>query len=176
MNLIQDRTQAEPVENLTGERADLLETLRTHRGFLRFTAQGITDEQARTRTGASELTLGGLIKHVAHTEAAWARFIQGGAAAMESVETDWAAEFRMTEGETVEGLLAEYAEIAAATDALVATADLDVAHPLPVAPWFEVGKSRSVRRVLLHIIAETAQHAGHADIVREGLDGQKTMG
>jgi hypothetical protein len=54
--------------------------------------------------------------------------------------------------------------------------DLDVSHPLPAAPWFPPGARRSARRVFLHIIAETAQHAGHADILRESIDGQKTMG
>ncbi len=54
--------------------------------------------------------------------------------------------------------------------------DLNQSHPLPVAPWFKPGASWSARRVLLHIIAETAQHAGHADIIRESLDGSKTMG
>jgi hypothetical protein len=54
--------------------------------------------------------------------------------------------------------------------------DLDASHPLPEAPWFEKGASWSARRVLLHVIAETAQHAGHADIIRESLDGAKSMG
>ena len=54
--------------------------------------------------------------------------------------------------------------------------DLNLSHPLPEAPWFEPGASWSARRVLLHVIAETAQHAGHADIIRESLDGAKTMG
>ena len=44
------------------------------------------------------------------------------------------------------------------------------------APWFEVGARWSARRALLHIIAETAQHAGHADMLREAIDGSKTMG
>jgi hypothetical protein len=67
--------------------------------------------------------------------------------------------------------------VAATTDALVASLpDLDADHPLPQAPWFAPGAAWSARRVLLHIIAETAQHAGHADILRESLDGQKTMG
>ena len=57
---------------LTAERADLLETLAAHRHFLRYTVQGLTEEQARQRPTASELTLGGLIKHVAHQEAGWA--------------------------------------------------------------------------------------------------------
>ena len=62
------------------------------------------------------------------------------------------------------------------TDELVRTVDLDASHPLPVAPWFEPGKRWSARRVLLHIVAETSQHAGHADIIRETIDGQKSMG
>ena len=45
---------------------------------------------------------------------------------------------------------------------------------MPDAPWNEPGAVRSVRRVLIHVIAETAQHAGHADILRETLDGQKS--
>ena len=52
----------------------------------------------------------------------------------------------------------------------------DSSHPLPNAPWFPPGERRSARRVFLHIIAETAQHAGHADIIRESLDGAKSMG
>jgi Protein of unknown function (DUF664) len=53
---------------------------------------------------------------------------------------------------------------------------LNVAHPLPEAPWDEPGERWSARRVLLHIMTETAQHAGHADIIRESLDGAKSMG
>jgi hypothetical protein len=105
------------------------------------------------------------------------RFATGGAAAMESVQVDWVTGFQMTEGETLAGLLELYDEVARQTDELVATMpDLDASHPLPVAPWFEPGASWSVRRVLLHIIAETSQHAGHADILRETIDGSKTMG
>jgi hypothetical protein len=66
--------------------------------------------------------------------------------------------------------------VAGETDALVAVLDLDTAYPLPPAPWFEPGASWSVRRVILHVIGETAQHAGHADIIRETLDGRKSMG
>ena len=54
--------------------------------------------------------------------------------------------------------------------------DLDSAQPLPEAPWFPPNATRSARRVLVHIVGETAQHAGHADIIRETIDGQKTMG
>ena len=145
-------------------------------GFLRFTVQNITDEQAAQSPTASALSLGGLIKHVAQTEAQWMRFATGGAEGMMSVQLDWANGHRMLPGETLEGLLAEYDQVAAETDKLVDTLDLDASHPLPQAPWFEPGARWSARRVLLHIIAETSQHAGHADIIRETIDGQKTMG
>ena len=167
---------------LTTERADLLELLQSSRHFLRFTIQGLTDDQARQRTTVSELTLGGLIKHVADIEEKWAQFVVEGPAAM-ATPTDaagyeaWANGFRLLPDETLDGVLARYAEVAARTDELVRTLpDLDASHPLPEAPWFEPGARRSARRSFLHIVAETAQHAGHADIIREALDGQKTMG
>jgi len=89
---------------------------------------------------------------------------------------EWMQAFVMGPQETLADLLARYEQIAARTDELAATADLDVAYPLPPAPWFAPGATRSVRRVLMHIVAETAQHCGHADIIRESIDGQKTMG
>ena len=74
-------------------------------------------------------------------------------------------------------MLAGYAEVARQTDELVTTLpDLDVSHPLPAAPWFPPNGRWSARRALLHIAAETAQHAGHADVIRESLDGAKSMG
>ena len=166
---------------VTGERAYLLASLARQRHFLRYTTRGLTDDQARQRTTASELSLGGLIKHVTAVEGRWARFITGGAAAMgggRSADPDaWSQGFRMLEGETLAGLLDAYADVARRTDELIASLpDLDAAHPLPEAPWFEPGAQWSARRVLLHVIAETAQHAGHADIIRESLDGAKTMG
>ncbi len=162
---------------MTGERADLLQTLAKHRGFLQYTVRGLSDEQAAQRTTVSELCLGGVIKHVAGVEHRWMRFAVGGAEAMESEPFDWAAQFRMMEGETLAGLLDSYAHVARTTDELVKSLpDLDASFPLPKAPWFEPGASWSVRRVLLHIIAETSQHAGHADILREAIDGSKTMG
>ena len=168
----------------TGERADLLEALAKQRHFLRFTTRDLTDEQAGKRTTVSELCLGGLIKHVTSVERNWVRFIQDGPSSMGDftamTEDDWARradEFRMLPGETLAGVLAAYAETADRTDELVATLpDLDADHALPEAPWFEPGARWSARRVFLHIIAETAQHAGHADILREAIDGQRTMG
>jgi uncharacterized damage-inducible protein DinB len=169
---------------IDGERADLLAILAAHRHFLRFTTRDLTDDQARQRTTVSELCLGGLIKHVASVERGWVNFIVQGAAAMPDfsamTEEDFArraGEFRLLPGETLAGVLEDYGEVARRTDELVASLpDLDAAHPLPKAPWFEPGAHWSARRVLLHIIAETAQHAGHADIIRESLDGARTMG
>jgi uncharacterized damage-inducible protein DinB len=167
---------------ITTEHEDLLETLAAHRQFLRCTVDGLTDEQAAQRSTVSALCLGGLIKHVAAAEEGWANFIVQGtqAVAMDMSEEAFAArndEFRMLPGETLADLLTSYDAVAARTDALLADGiDLDASHPLPEAPWFEPGASWSARRVLLHVIAETAQHAGHADIIRETIDGAKTMG
>ncbi|GLW10053.1 hypothetical protein Misp01_51820 [Microtetraspora sp. NBRC 13810] len=168
----------------TGERADLLAVLAKHRQFLRHTTRDLTDEQAGRRTTAGELCVGGLIKHVAAVERTWVDFILNGPSAMGDfaamTEADFARradEFRLLPGETLTEVLAGYAEVAQRTDELVATLpDLDAAQPLPKAPWFEVDARWSARRVLMHIIAETAQHAGHADIIRECLDGAKSMG
>ena len=166
---------------LDQERADLLETLATHRGFLRFTVRDLSDDQARERTTVSELCLGGLIKHVTRVEKNWAEFIVRGSAPIGSADVAafeaHAASFHMERGESLEGLLEEYDRVARRTDDLVVSlASLDLSHLLPEAPWFEPGARWSARRALVHIIAETAQHAGHADIIREALDGAKTMG
>ena len=174
---------------MTSERDDILDLLHNHRELFRSTVHGLTDEQAAATPTASELCLGGLVKHVTAVEKSWAEFIVNGPA--ERPDIDWAnidwtnpppqvAEyangFKMVGDETLESLLAAYGEVAAATDELVRTVDLDARQPLPEAPWFEPGATWSARRVLVHVIAETSQHAGHADIVREAIDGQRTMG
>jgi uncharacterized damage-inducible protein DinB len=169
-----------PTETVTGERAEVLQSLAKQRYFLRYTVRDLSDEQAAKHTTASELCLGGLIKHVTLVERQWMSFILNGAPAMsfdEASASAWTDGFRMLAGETLAGLLEQYEQTASRTDELVAVlADLDAAHPLPEAPWFERGAQWSARRVLLHVIAETAQHCGHADIIRESLDGAKSMG
>ena len=173
----------------TGERGDLIEVLRKHRDLFRRTVAGLTDEQARLTPTVSALSLGGLVKHVAATEHQWAKFIVDGPAVTPDVDwadIDWtnpppqvqqyADGFRMLEDESLAELLGQYDEIAAATDEMVRTVDLDAKQPLPKAPCFEPGGSWSARRVVMHVVAETAQHAGHADILRETIDGQKSMG
>src|SRR4051794_26235031 len=95
---------------LTRERTDLIESLDRHRFFLRYTVRGLTDEQATRRTTASELTLAGLVKHVTGTEAAWVRFIEGGAEAMSGDWNPeaWARQWRREPGENPGGRLADY--------------------------------------------------------------------
>ncbi|HET6287414.1 MAG TPA: DinB family protein [Amycolatopsis sp.] len=181
---------------LDAERADLLEALDTIRAALTATVQGLTDEQLDEHPTVSELSLGGLIKHVAAIEEMWLRFVVEGPSAIsydlpEGVTwadigagtarefPRWAIDhqnnFRMLPGDTLAGILARYERVAARTKEIVSTIpDLSATHPLPEAPWNPPGAVRSVRRVLTHVIAETAQHAGHADILRESIDGQKS--
>lgn len=168
--------------NSVTERDDLLALLQVRRYFLRNTLRDLDDEQLARRSTVSELCLGGLIKHVAITEDRWARFMVDGPAAFpsemgEAAFAEHQAGFQTSPGETGASLLQAYEEVAARTDDLVRTLeDLDVAHPLPPRPWFPPNTTWTRRHVILHIIAETAQHAGHADIIREAIDGAKSMG
>lgn len=174
---------------LAGERADLLDTLRKHRALFLGTVSELSDEQARLTPTASALCLGGLVKHVAATEADWARFVVEGPAPQPTIDweaIDWSDppqavldrqdQFRLLDHETLADVVALFERTAAATDELVASVDLDAGQPLPEAPWFEAGASWSARRVFLHLVAEIAQHAGHADVLRESIDGRRSMG
>ena len=166
------------------ERDDLIAMLDKHRGLFLRTAEGLTEEQARLTPTVSALSVGGLIKHVTATEVQWLDFLEHGAP--DSGGVDWASlnaaayeafanGFRLLPDETLAGALVAYAAVAARATELARAVDLAATHALPEAPWFEK-EAWSNRRVLMHIVAETAQHAGHADIVRETIDGQKTMG
>jgi uncharacterized damage-inducible protein DinB len=152
---------------VTDERDALLTFLEQQRESLRAAATDLTDEQARATPTVSSLSLGGLIKHAARTERRWA---VAGIAGEELPGlwpiADWPADFRMEPGETLAELLSYYAEAAGATDRVVAGVE-DLGQPQATDP------ERSVRWVLLHLIKETARHAGHADIIREALDGQR---
>ena len=163
------------------ERNDLVNALDQHRELLLRTALDLTDAQARLTPTTSQLCIGGIVKHVTLVEEGWVRFILEGPGREgppdEAAYEAHAAGFRMTDGETLAALIARYQTVGRRTDELVAALpSLDVSHPLPEAPWFEPGAQWSARRALLHIVAETAQHAGHADIIRETIDGAKSMG
>ncbi|SBV25273.1 Protein of unknown function [Micromonospora krabiensis] len=178
------------------ERRDLLAALATARAGLTRTVQGLSDEQIGERPTVSALCPGGVIKHVAAMEESWLRFVLDGPSAMnfdlpDGVTWDdlmagtarevpqWLVEhqndFAVLPGETLAGILARYERVAARTEEIVAALpDLSATHPMPEAPWSEPGGEWSVRAVLMHVLAETAQHAGHADILRESLDGQRS--
>ncbi|WP_051389351.1 DinB family protein [Arthrobacter sp. 35W] len=165
----------EPARGLGGELADIAALLADQRRTFLIPMRGLTEEQSRTHSTDSALTLGSLVKHVTATEAGWLKSI---------LEPDENAVFNMAEGmeshtvhpdETFEQLLAAYHSTAAATTAaLAALDDLDRLVPLPVAPWQPEKEYWTVRRILLHVLRETAQHSGHADIIREQLDGANT--
>jgi uncharacterized damage-inducible protein DinB len=162
------------------ERRDFIGALAKQRKLLLRTVRGLTEEQVRLRPTASALCLGGVIKHVTLAERNWCRFMTLGATAMGGDDAGsmehHARTFDMADDETLDVLRQRYEECAQATDELIMTLpSLDITHPLPDAPWYEKG-GWSARRVLLHVMAETAQHAGHADIIREAIDGAKTMG
>lgn len=166
---------------MTQEKAELLQALAERRAFLRQTVQGLDEAQLRQRSTASELTLASLIKHVTSGERQWCRFMQQGPSAIgdfnETTLARWVEEWKVPAELTGADLLADYERAASETEAVVTgLADLNEGHPLPSAPWFEAGAVWSARTTLLHLIGETAQHAGHADIIRESIDGSKTMG
>ncbi|MCE7008280.1 DinB family protein [Kibdelosporangium philippinense] len=173
------------------EKIELLAQLADARAALIKTTSGLSDEQAGEQPTASALCLGGLIKHVASTEEGWSQFIAGNphrydlpnevtwadiAAGTVSEYPQWMVDyqndFQMLPGETLTSVIQRYEEVAAKTAEIVGATDLSKAQLLPEAPWNEPGGTRSVRRVLMQLIAETSQHAGHADILRESIDGQ----
>ncbi len=161
---------------LTDERALLLAYIAQQRAGLRNAAYGLTDDQARMVPTAGALSIGGLIKHVAATEEHWIDSVMQRDRRTGSHEERQAAYedmFRLRPDETLAGALDELARVAAATEAAIATVDLDGPVPVPKGvPWFpDDVEAWTVRWVLLHLIEETARHAGHADIVRESIDG-----
>jgi hypothetical protein len=156
------------------ERACLLAFLGQQRDALRYAAHGLTDEQASSCPSVSELCLAGLIKHAAQVERAWIGFLTSGDSGVFNVPEDYADGFRLTDGETLADVMAASEDQARETESVVAGLG-DLGAPLPPTqdgvPWIPAGLVWSPRWVLLHLIEETARHAGHADIVRESVDG-----
>ena len=160
---------------LTDERQLLLAYIAQQRDGIRNAAYGLSDEQARLAPTAGSLSIGGLVKHVATMEKSWVdRALQKeGPATREAQEASYEDGFRLLPHETLAEVLAQYDEIAEQTDAAMAGVDLDRPVPVPKGvPWFpDDVDAWSVRWVLLHLIEEIARHAGHADVVRESIDG-----
>ncbi|GAA2430645.1 DinB family protein [Streptomyces macrosporus] len=154
------------------ERGALLAYLEAQRGGIRRALHGLTEEQARSRPSASGLSLAGVLKHVAVGERDWLRTMRGEPFDLRGQTKVWEDSFVPGEGETVAYLLALYERVARETEEAVrALPSLDVTFTTPRVPWDEGGE-RSWRWALLHLIEETARHAGHADVVRESIDGK----
>lgn len=157
------------------EREDLVQLLDEQREMFRIALRGIDDEQARRRTTASELTLGGLLHHIIRCERTWTKVLVERDENAEQKLEDYADEYTIGEDETVAGLLAEWERVAARTTELVRSVDdLNVSIPTPTNPWVPGRVWWSARFLILHILREIAHHSGHADIIREQLDGANT--
>ncbi|SFW92298.1 DinB family protein [Amycolatopsis australiensis] len=155
---------------MTREHEDLLSLLTEVRSRLLITVRGISDGEAAKRTTVSALTLGGLIRHLATGERLWLQILRTADGSLPEGMLDTA---QYTMSETLSHWLSAYETAAAETDAYVASLpSLDVEVRLPTTPWSPPEPQFwSARRIVLHLIHETAQHAGHADIIRESLDG-----
>lgn len=160
-----------PAEAPGDERGAFLAFVEAQRGGLRRAVLGLSDEQAARTPSASELSLSGLVKHVAECELNWLRLAQQKPNERERTQETWGDSFRLVEGETVAGTLAFWDGVAHETEEFIrSVGSLDDTFPLPEAPWFPKGDV-SMRWLLLHLVEEIARHAGHADIIRESLDG-----
>lgn len=179
------------------EREAISTFLRQQHDGIRFAAYGLTDEQAHQVSSRSAISIANLVKHVTHTERTWMERARAGVvlpaddrrmadrAAWSHGETgrspgsakeygdDWNAD-----GETIQDLMAAFDVVAHDTEGAALDESLDLDQPVPVprdAPWFPKDiDAWSVRWVYFHLIEEVARHAGHADIVREHVDGATT--
>jgi len=159
------------VPGVADEREGLLAFLAQQRSALKNAAYGLTEDQARKTTTGSVLSVGGLVKHVAGAERSWIDKVVGCDESDPSDYEGYLASFHLGPDETLAGMLELYDGAAERTVAAMA-AVADLGRPVVVprgVPWFP--DDPSVRWVLLHLIEETARHAGHADIIRESLDG-----
>lgn len=162
-----------PAEAHGDERGALISFVEAQRGAVRRSVLGLTEEQAATRPSASELSLSGLLKHVAETELGWLRLAQRKPNEKQRTEDTWSDSFRLVDGETIPGVLAFWDSVARETDDFVRSVpSLDDTFPLPEAPWYPKDAAVSMRWLMLHLVEEIGRHAGHADIIRESLDGK----
>ncbi|GAA5058544.1 putative damage-inducible protein DinB [Thermocatellispora tengchongensis] len=150
-----------------GEKESLHASLERHRSVVLWKLDGLDDEQLRRPMTPSGTTLLGLVKHLASVEYGWFCQVFGRETEpLPFVDDDPEADLRVEPGETTAGILAFYARARAAADRSIAETGLEEAG---VVPWS--GATVSMRWTLIHMIEETARHAGHMDIVRELIDG-----
>ena len=168
------------VPPVADERESLIAYLDQQRDAFATVAFGLTEEQIRLAPTAGTLSIGGLVKHVTTCERGWTERMAAAPEApappdqtLEEQTTSWGDDFRVTDDDTLESLLAALAAQGGATREVLRAADLGAAVPVPRdAPWFPHDvEAWSVRWVAMHLVEELARHAGHADIVRESVDG-----
>ncbi|GAA3461953.1 DinB family protein [Saccharothrix longispora] len=149
------------------ERTLLCSFLDFLRGTIEHKCRGLGDEDAARPVLPSQLTTAaGIVKHLRWVENYWFRVaLAGEPSKAPYTQDDPDADWRVEPGETISGLLADYAAECTASRELVAGLDLD--HEVA----FRGDERLSVRWVLIHMIEETGRHAGHLDVVRELLDG-----
>ena len=123
---------------------------------------GLDESQLRRRLVPSETTLLGLIRHLTDGERYWFSYVVGGAERWADVEFSMAVE----EGRAAEDVLADYRAAVAESQAVLASRALDDQTAVPVHEG-----PKTVRWVVAHMTGETARHVGHADILRELIDG-----
>jgi uncharacterized damage-inducible protein DinB len=151
----------------------LIEYLDYQRETVLSKTEGLTRAQFMFKHPPSELTLAGLLYHLALVEESWLEERFGGLPAREPwVGVDWDAdpnwEFRTAEDLEPDQLRARYREAGERSRHVVAMArDGDQLSVVPLRD----GRHFSLHWVLLHLIEETARHAGHADFLREAIDG-----
>ena len=163
-----------------GERDTLIEFLAFQQNAFFSAAYGLTDEQARSTPSVSALSIGGLVKHATGVQKGWAD--RAGHAPgtpppdprpMEQQMAEYQDEYVMRDDETLDGLLANLRSQNAVMLEVLASKDLETPVPVPRnVPWFPQDVDHwTVRWVAMHLIEELARHAGHADIIRESIDG-----
>jgi len=139
-----------------------------HRETLALKCAGLTDDELRRRTTPSSLSLLSLVRHMAEVERSWFRRVLDGQdiPLVWSPDGDFQVAFDAAGAAPEEAFAAWQAEIAIARDVEAAAPSLDI-----TGVDRRSGDEYSLRRVLLHLIQEYARHNGHADLIREGLDG-----
>ncbi|GAA2017605.1 DinB family protein [Pseudokineococcus marinus] len=152
------------------EREVLVGHLEEHLDALRAAAQGLTEEQARATPCRSSLSVGGLVKHVAHVLGG--RLVADGAPTPDD-RARFESSFALGDDETLAGAVADLDRVRAELLDRWHATDPGGDALEPPAPWFgRTEPTPSVERYrMVHLVTEVARHAGHADIVREQLDG-----
>jgi uncharacterized damage-inducible protein DinB len=154
------------------ERTLLTQFLDYQRSVMMRKADGLTTEQLARRLEPSEMTLGGLIKHLALVEDNWFQSRLLGRDEPEPwASVDWDAdpdwEFHSAKDDEPAELMRLYQVACERSRKAVSDTDLDTVTLKPN----RRGEHFSLRWVLIHMIEETARHAGHADLLRESIDG-----